>query len=105
MTDQPPMGLKEQIANYLAYAFPSIAEEDDDFSDEAQGVLDAISAAGRVIVPREPTGEMWAAGRSTFVVYANRVAGASTTVEAMAHEDVSPAQIFRAMCQVAPEVG
>lgn len=60
-------------------------------------------AAGMVVVPREPDGQMWAAGRSKFQEYANRIDDQHTHEGVSAIMDIAPAQIYRAMISASEE--
>jgi len=54
------------------------------------------------MVPVEPTGEMWIAGRRTFTDRAETYRAAGTSEQASIISDVSPAEIYRAMLAASP---
>jgi len=73
----------------------------------AQEALTALRAVAEthVLVPREPTGEMWSAGRKEFARFVTRIERVVRTEEAEVHTDCAPAEMYKAMIEAAQKGG
>lgn len=68
-------------------------------------ILHAVQGGEWKCVPVEPTVDMWSAGTSQFLKYADRYNQAESSDHAIAHADCAAKPVFEAMINAAPEIG